>query len=306
MEMHSAMRKELSMHGVGLEPAQGGFPLLTIKNEHAECSLFLHGAHVISFKPKKTTELLFLSPHSLFVKGKPIRGGIPLCFPWFGKHPLREDLPLHGVIRTQMWKLLGITEETDGSTTIVLETHDDEDTRSVWPHRFSIHLTLNVSHSLTMTLEVTNSDEYPFVFEEAFHTYFSVGGLSSCTVEGLDGLTVLDRLKEDQPALHAGPVKISGEFVRVYKNAGLLVELVDPNNSRRILMRQDNLHHVVVWNPGAVAAMKNSEILDSWNTYLCVEHANCLDAAITLHPGETHYSTLSISAIPDHEAFEIS
>ncbi|MGH0052755.1 MAG: D-hexose-6-phosphate mutarotase [Sphaerochaetaceae bacterium] len=296
--MNNTTYKHVSSGNVHLELVQGNLPLLTIQNEHATCSLFLYGAHVSSFKPKDASELLFLSPWSRFEKGQPIRGGIPLCFPWFGSHPDRKDLPLHGVVRTQMWELVETTDMPDGSTTVVLKTHDDEATRAVWPYRFSLQLILNISRYLTLSLRVLNTDIYTFHFEEAFHTYLWVEDPASCQVEGLDGLVMLDRLQDDYTSLHEGPVKVYGEFVRVYNNAGSLVTLVDPKKSRRILLKQENLRHVVVWNPGVRAAMENPEVMDSWKSFLCVEHANCLDASVVLHPGETHHSTLKISSIP--------
>lgn len=274
-------------------------PILRISNEHAESSIFTYGAHVASFKPKRADEMLFISPYSKFEEGQPIRGGIPICFPWFGKHETREDLQLHGLVRTKIWDVVGTATEADGSTTVVLSTHDDEYSRSIWPHRFSIQLTVFIAKELTMILEVKNIDDKPFTFGEAFHTYFSVGDLEQCNIIGLNGLQAIDRMKSDTVYVQSGDVKVSGAFTRVYRDAGKHVTLADPVASRSIRMEQDRLRHVVVWNPGEHAAMNNAEILEAYKDFLCVEHANFLDAAIDLNPGETHRSKLVLSILSD-------
>lgn len=284
---------------VRVDKGPGGLPILRISNEHAESSIFTYGAHVASFKPKRADEMLFISPYSKFEEGQPIRGGIPICFPWFGKHETREDLQLHGLVRTKIWDVVGTATEADGSTTVVLSTHDDEYSRSIWPHRFSIQLTVFIAKELTMILEVKNIDDKPFTFGEAFHTYFSVGDLEQCNIIGLDGLQAIDRMKSDTVYVQSGDVKVSGAFTRVYRDAGKHVTLADPVASRSIRMEQDRLRHVVVWNPGEHAAMNNAEILEAYKDFLCVEHANFLDAAIDLNPGETHRCKLVLSVLSD-------
>ena len=289
-----------SPHGrtVLVDKGPGGLPILRIRNEHAESSIFTYGAHIASFKPKGADDMLFVSPYSKFEEGQPIRGGIPICFPWFGKHKTREDLQLHGLVRTKIWDVVDTATEADGSTTVVLSTHDDELSRSIWPHRFSIQLTVSIAKELTMVLEVKNTDDKPFTFEEAFHTYLSIRDLERCKVMGLEGLHAIDRMKSDSVYVQSGDVKVSGAFTRVYQEVGKHVTLADPVASRSIRMEQDRLRHVVVWNPGEHAAMNNPEVLETYKDFLCVEHANFLDAAINLNPGETHHSKLILSVLP--------
>ena len=278
-----------------IDKGLGGLPILRIHNDYAESSMFLYGAHIVSFKPKGTADMLFVSPHSKFEEGQPIRGGIPICFPWFGKHKTREDLQLHGTVRTKIWDVIDTATENDGSTTVVLSTHDDEYSRNIWPHRFSIRLTVSIAKKLTMFLEVKNIDDKPFTFEEGFHTYFSVRDLERCKVTGLDGLHVLDSARPDNKYVQSGDVKVSGEFVRIYRDAGKYVTLADPSASRSIRMEQDQLRHIVIWNPGESVAKNNTEVLEAYKDFLCVEHVNSLDAAIDLNPGQTHYSKLVLS-----------
>lgn len=273
----------------------GGLPVIHIDNDLAECTIFLYGAHIASFKPKGAPEVLFMSPHGTFKKGTPIRGGIPLCFPWFGKHPHRDDLFLHGLIRTQVWKIEQISTGGDESTTLVLSTRDDETTRTIWPHRFAINLTVHVAQSLTVEMEVRNTDTESFTYEEAFHTYFSVDDVQQCKVEGLEGLQVRNRLANDDRYIQSGPVTVSGEFVRLYERAKKDVVLIDSSREGSIALHHDAFSQVLVWNPGQISGMANPEIAEAWNTFVCVEHANCLDASVTLQPQEVHRSSIEIS-----------
>ncbi|WP_422479385.1 D-hexose-6-phosphate mutarotase [Pleomorphochaeta sp. DL1XJH-081] len=273
----------------------GGLPAIHIDNDLAECTIFLYGAHIASFKPKGTSEVLFMSPHSAFEKGVPIRGGIPVCFPWFGKHPHRDDLFLHGLVRTQVWKLERISTGEDKSTTLVLSTCDDETTRTIWPHRFAINLTVSVAHSLTVEIEVRNTDTESFTYEEAFHTYFSVDDVQQCRVEGLEGLQARNRLANEERYIQSGPVTVSDEFVRLFEKVNEDVVLKDSNDTRVIALHHDAFNQVLVWNPGQISGMANPEIAEAWNTFVCVEHANCLDALITLQPQEVHRSSIVIS-----------
>ncbi|SMP39931.1 glucose-6-phosphate 1-epimerase [Sphaerochaeta associata] len=278
------------------EPA--GLSVLLIENEQARCLVYLQGAHVASFTPNGQGNLLFMSPYSAYEKGKPFRGGIPICFPWFGKHPKRDDLYLHGLVRTKAWELREVNDIADGSTKIILATEDDECTRSIWPHRFSLQLTITVAAFLRLELQVTNADEQPISFEEAFHTYFHIGSLPDCSITGLEGCPVVDRADGNREYSQNGLVFVGGEFVRIFEHAGPVVVLHDPILGRTIRMEQENLKQVFVWNPGDEKARQNPEVLDAWKDFVCVEQVNSGKAAVVLEKGRTHQSTLQISSLP--------
>ncbi|MFA6774538.1 MAG: D-hexose-6-phosphate mutarotase [Sphaerochaeta sp.] len=277
-------------------PAQ--LSVLLIENEQARCMVYLQGAHVTSFTPNGQADLLFMSPYSTYEKGKPFRGGIPISFPWFGKHPKRDDLFLHGLVRTKPWELREAIDIADGSTKLVLSTEDDEYTRSIWPYRFSLQLTITVAASLRLEMQVTNTDEQSFSFEEAFHTYFRIGSLQDCSITGLDGCTVVDRSDGNREYSQDGSVVVGGEFVRIFEQAGPVVALHDPVLGRSIRMEQENLKQVFVWNPGDEKAKQNPEVLDAWKDFLCVEQVNSGKAAVVLEKGRTHQSTLVVSSLP--------
>ncbi|MGI6488952.1 MAG: D-hexose-6-phosphate mutarotase [Spirochaetales bacterium] len=273
----------------------GGLALLRIYNRLGEATIYLHGAHIASFKARGEAELFFVSPRSVFAPGVPIRGGIPICFPWFGKHPEDPDLPLHGIVRTMEWQLIEQKSEADGSTTVTLGVEDSDETRALWHHRFRLTLAVNVGSALTIRLTVTNTDERPFSFDAALHTYYSVGAEVGSSVEGLDGLSAIDRNRGDEPFIQRGAATVNGAIHRLYRKAGGTVRLNDPAMGRSITMEQSRWSNILIWNPGEEAALQNREILDAWQDFLCVEHVNNGEGGITLDPGQSHTSELSLS-----------
>lgn len=280
---------------IWIEEGNGGFPLLRLHGDAGDCSVYPYGAHVASFRPAGGEELLWMSPYSAFEEGKPIRGGIPLCFPWFGKHGSRSDFPLHGFARTRAWGLASAAPLPDGRTRAVFTLGDDESTRALWPFRFSLMLTVTVGEKLEMELEVGNAGDSAFHYEEAFHTYFHVGDPSACEVHGLDGIGYIDRVRGDARVLQSGPAKFAGETVNAYMRAPAASELVDHSAGRRVKVEQEGMNATVIWNPGAAAGGANPEIREAWNRFVCVESANCLDYPITLSPGESHRAIVRLS-----------
>ena len=283
---------------VWIDQGKGELPLMHIRNAFAECSIYLYGAHVASFRPRGMDEVLFMSPHSKFVPTVPIRGGIPICFPWFGKHKTQNELPLHGCVRTKIWDVLSNATLDDGSTRVVLGTSFDANTLKVWPHRFSIELAVTVSTSLTMELLVENIDNHLWTFEDAFHNYFTIGNLKECTILGLEACTVIDRTDDDSRSVQKEPLAIEGECVKIFINAPGRSTLIDKALNRRIIVEQRMMRDTVVWNPGYHAGMANLEVLDAWDRYVCVESANCLGNAISLDSDCAHRSVMTISALP--------
>ncbi|HCO49695.1 MAG TPA: hypothetical protein DIT55_09865 [Spirochaetaceae bacterium] len=281
---------------IWVEEGNGDFPLLRLHADGGDCSVYPYGAHVASFRPAGREEMLWMSPYSAFEEGKPIRGGIPLCFPWFGKHGSRSDLPLHGFARTRAWYLASTAPLPDGRTRAVFTLGDDESTRALWPFRFRLALAISVGEKLEMELKVRNTGAPAFKYEEAFHTYFRVGDPAACEVRGLDGLGYIDRAHGDARVLQSGAARFVGETVNTYRGARSASELVDHSTGQLIRVEQENMDATVLWNPGAAAGGANPEIREAWNQFVCVESANCLDFAITLSPGESHRAIVRLSA----------
>ncbi|OQB95790.1 MAG: putative glucose-6-phosphate 1-epimerase [Spirochaetes bacterium ADurb.Bin110] len=276
---------------------KGGLPLLHIRNRYAECSLYLYGAHIASFKPKDHKELLWLSPYSRFSEGTPIRGGIPICFPWFSKHRTMDNLPLHGFVRTRFWNLESAEDLGDGRTKIVLNTESQEPLPDSWPYHFGLKIIIIVGEKLEMALIIQNRENLPIVCEDGFHTYFKVENPQKCQVKGLDGLEYIDRTKGDVREKQNGPAYFEGEIVHAFMHAPQRLELVDLAAYRKICIEQENMDSVVLWNPGEDASAANLEILSTWNQFICIESTNCLDCQLNIPPLGSHYSILRLSSI---------
>jgi glucose-6-phosphate 1-epimerase len=278
---------------VWFDRGSGGLELLRIYNRLGEATIYLHGAHIASYKKRGEAELLFMSPHSVFEEGRPMRGGIPICFPWFGQHPDDSALPLHGFVRTMIWRLESQCNEVDGSTTVTLVLSDTKETRSMWDHRFSLALSVNVGSQMKISLEVTNTGGHAFDFSTALHTYYAVGALKGTSVDGLDGTKGVDRLT-NIPFVQKGRVTVEGAYQHLYCDAGTRVLLHDPLMARSVAMEQTGWANILIWNPGEEAARANKEILDAWQDFLCVEHVNNDRSQVHLEAGDTHHSELVI------------
>lgn len=273
---------------------KGPLPAVSISDGKSNCLVYVMGAHVASFKPEGGSDLLWMSPYSRYLYGVPLRGGIPLCFPWFGAHRLNPELALHGFVREREWQITSC-EETREGTRAVFSINDDESTRRVWPHSFLLELDIMVSSVLTLRLSVKNTGAVPFVFEDGFHSYFSVSDPQLCSVEGLSGVQYLNRLKEGSRGVGLSDLPIKGPMVHAYMDVPGESALVDRGYGRVIRLRQREMGSLVVWNPGESMGESNPEIKETWRNFVCVEPANCLDKEITLPPGGVHESGLEIS-----------
>jgi len=276
---------------------KGGLPLLHIRNRYAECSLYLYGAHIASFKPKDHKELLWLSPYSRFSEGTPIRGGIPICFPWFSKHRTMDNLPLHGFVRTRFWNLESVEDLGDGRTKVVLNTESQEPLPDSWPYHFGLKIIIIVGEKLEMALIIQNRENLPIVCEDGFHTYFKVEDPQKCQVKGLDSIEYIDRTKGDIREKQNGPAYFEGEIVHAFMHAPQCLEFMDLVDHRRISIEQENMDSTVLWNPGEDASAANPEILSTWNKFVCIESTNCLDCQLNIPPLGSHYSILRLSSI---------
>jgi glucose-6-phosphate 1-epimerase len=287
--------KVIGIPGIAwLEEGPGGLALLRIQNEFAHCEVFLHGAHISSFRPLGGDDVLWMSPYCAYEMGRPLRGGIPICFPWFGFHTDFPGHPQHGFARTRMWDIESIGQLSDGQTQVVLTLEDDAETRALWPYRFRLEMRVTVGTALECSFTIENSGSQPFVCEEALHTYFAVSDPSNCEIPSLDGIPFIDRSRSDKRCVQNGTIRFASETVNVYFQVPSVCELVDAGSGKKVTIGQQGLGSVVVWNPWNETALKNPEILEAWNQYVCVESANCLDTRLLLLPGNSHRSVIQL------------
>ena len=284
---------------VRAEPGSGGLPRLVVTGASGSAEVYLQGAHVTAWAPKGPDPVIWMSQHSTFAPGSAIRGGVPVCFPWFGPHPTGAG-PLHGFARTTSWTLVEAREQ-GSDVVLVLELSEADipaDQVSAWPHAFRARYTVTVGATLTLALEVTNTGDSAVTFQEAFHTYLAVGDIHEVTIRGLEGSGYLDRLAGMGPSTAEGePLYIVGETDRVYEQPGtILVE--DAFGARTLAITATGSANAVVWNPWHAKAVAMGDFGDDeWTQMLCIETCNVLDAAITLEPGQSHLMAATVAVM---------
>lgn len=251
-----------------------------IATDAATGAAYAHGAQVVAWAPAGQPPVLWLSPRTELTSDKAIRGGIPVCFPWFGPGRTGDRTPAHGFARTADWHLVG---ETADSLTFELTDAD-----VAW-QPFVARLTATFAETLTVSLAMTNRAEQPVEVEAALHTYLSVGDVRQVGVQGLDGVSYVDKVDGGVTKTQAGGIRFEGETDRVYASTGP-VEVVDPVLGRTIRATSEGATKTVVWNPGEEKGTAMADVL-GWDSFCCVEAACALDGAVTLAPGATHTLT---------------
>jgi len=245
----------------------------------ARAEIYRHGAHVTSWIPANDTERMFLSAKSAFQTGAAIRGGVPVVFPQFsGLGPL----PKHGLVRTQSWEVSRVQQSE-----AVLHIRDTEDTRRLWPHAFDAQLTVTLEDAdLTIELTVTNTDDQPFTFTCALHTYLRVHDIAQTQIENLVGRQYRDAVRDNQNFLEEGTVlRFAEETDRVYHGAKAAVIVREPDRS--LTIDQQGFVDTVVWNPGAQLSATLADLeADGYRRYVCVEAAMA-DTSVNLDPQAT-------------------
>lgn len=271
---------------VRFETGNGGLIRAVLSANAGEAHVYLHGAHVSHFQPKGHAPVLFMSARSIFEPGKPIRGGVPICFPWFGQ----SGNPMHGFGRLTEWTVESAGRQSDGSVSITLALSSNDWTRSMWPHEFVARFTARISATLEMSLEVTNRSQGELSYEEALHTYFVVSDIRQVLVHGLEGATYRDKANKMQPRQRDNqPLRFSAETDSVYPSNTATCIIEDPGLRRRISVEKHDSRTTVVWNPWIDKAKAMPDFGDDeWPGMLCIETANTAENRIHLAPGQSH------------------
>lgn len=268
-----------------------GMPALDVTGPAATARVLLQGAHVLSWQPAGGRPGLWLSSATRWEPGVPVRGGVPVCFPWFGPHGHDRSAPAHGFARRVPWSLVG--SEVDGDVVrVVLGLEDDEATRaSAWPHRFSARLAVAVGRELGLALTVTNTDDEAWTYEAALHTYLRVPGLDGTRVLGLEDAPWDDRVDGGRHAPAGTPVTFPGQVDRTYAHGGRTV-LDTADGTTEVLPAGASA--TVVWNPGAEVAAGMADVGPGEHRgFVCVETAAVAPDAVRLEPGEQHTLTVT-------------
>jgi len=273
---------------VRIAPGDGALPPIVVNAPHATAEIYLHGAHVTHFQPTGAEPVLFVSGKSHFESGKAIRGGVPVIFPWFGPRSGDPSAPMHGFVRTADWELIDAVA-TEEDVTVRFGFKSSETTRKWLRNDFELVYSVRVGRSLELSLEVRNRSASAFTFEEALHSYLTVGDVRQVTIEGLSGKTYIDKTAAMARKTQSGPIRIEGETDRVYLNTADAVTVSDPTMNRRLIISKTGSQSTVVWNPWIDKAKALPDFGDDeWPHMLCIETVNAADNAVTLPAGQSH------------------
>ncbi len=273
-----------------------GLPVADIQTPLASARVALQGAQVLAWRPDGVAPVLWLSGAAVFEADKAVRGGIPVCWPWFGDRPGHSA---HGFVRTRRWELRETSLDAQGQVRLTLGLQDDAATRALWDHAFDLELQVTVGTTLHITLTTHNTGLEAFTLTEALHTYFSVGDIRQTTVHGLDGTGYLDKVQGFAPAQQSGPLNFTSETDRVYLNTTADCVIHDADQNRRITVAKTGSHSTVVWNPWMDREKAMPDMAaGGYQRMVCVETVNAEPHPVTVAPGARHMlrTTLGVTA----------
>lgn len=268
-----------------------GLDFIEIDNRHATAKLALQGAHVMHWQPKSTAEpVLWLSSNARYTQGRSIRGGIPICWPWFGAHPTDSSYCPHGFARVIPWQLKKSSRLANGTTRLLLEMTQTEVAKKQLSYPYQFTLEITIGNHLRMEMTTTNLANHPFMIGEAFHTYFNVSDVENTQITGLENVVYSDKVAGYLRDVQHGALQFNGEFDRVYLNSGEDCVIQDHGYDRAIRVSKSGSNTTVIWSPGAEksAQMGDMGTADEWRKMLCVESANAMENSVTIFPNETH------------------
>ncbi|MDA7514509.1 D-hexose-6-phosphate mutarotase [bacterium] len=282
-----------------IEDIEPALPLIEVKTELSSATISPFGAQVCKWAPTDHPPVLYLSPKAKLDTSLPIRGGIPICWPWFNKNAENPDLPSHGIARTRFWTL--ISAETNGrSAKLVFNLTSDEETKKLFPHDFDLTATIHIGDKLRVVLKQKNTGEEPFKVSSALHTYLSVGDTDRIMLEGLKGSHYVDCLlpPDAEEVYQEGALPINEHIDRIYKSMSSVL-IRDLDRQRSVFIDKAGSRTTVVWNPWVNQSKKLKDLPDrDYREFLCIEPANAGSDMPTLYPNRSHTLETTIGLRP--------
>jgi glucose-6-phosphate 1-epimerase len=273
---------------------KGDIPVIEIQNQSASSRISLQGAQALSWTPKGKDEVIWVSTDASFAPGKSVRGGIPICWPWFGPHEKNAAFPAHGFARTVLWQVIDTQVLSEGETQITFELDTrllSHSQKAMWPLATVAEYRLTIGKKLTMELTTFNHSEQAITISQALHTYFNVENVANTKIFGLDGKDYLDKTDGFKRKTQSGPISINSEVDRVYLNT--LDDVIIDNKKRKIVIKKQGSQSTVVWNPWQAVAEKMGDLgKNGYLEMLCVESANAAEDTVIIDADESH--TLSV------------
>ena len=264
---------------------------IEVQNSSASAKIALQGAHVFHYGRNDEKPILWLSETSDFEEGKAIRGGVPICWPSFGRN--NPNLPQHGFARTALFEHIETKEIDKGTTEVTLKLNDSKDTQKLWDYKFELEMKITISERLMMELTTTNLDTKAFKITQALHSYFNVSDISNVKVRGLDKKPYLNALSSEQ-CVQDGDIVFEEEVDRVYQEVDAQILLTDKD--RTIHINNEGSSSVVVWNPWIEKTKRMSAMSDeAYKEFVCIESANAFEDFKIIEPNQKHTLKATIS-----------
>lgn len=266
-----------------------GLVMVEIDNQFAKASLCLQGAHLLSWTPRNQKPVIWVSEDAIFSVGKSIRGGIPICWPWFGTHSTERNFPAHGFARTQIWKPVESQAMPDGRTCLTLKLLPDKVTQQFWNYAFELKLQVIVGKKLEMVLITKNLSDQTFTIGQAFHTYFNVSKINQISVQGFENVIFIDALEDWKQKSESEPITINAEIDRIYLDSGDDCVIKDPGFMRSIRISKYGSKSTVVWNPWIEKSIRMGDMgLEGYQNMVCVETTNAMEDVVAIASGKEH------------------
>ncbi|MGE6660834.1 D-hexose-6-phosphate mutarotase [Pseudomonas sp. NPDC077408] len=276
-----------------------------LRHEDAEVIVAEQGAQVLSYRQGEAAPIIWLSEEAAFQAGQAVRGGVPVCWPWFGdlaRNPQSvqdtyqgsQPAPAHGLVRNIDWVMVR-SDTNDDSVTLVFASNRE---LPGWPHAVDLSLNISLdSKGLHLSLTSHNRGDTTIALSQALHSYFAISDIHQVTVEGLDGRPYIETLEDWQQRQQQGDLIFGGETDRIYLDLPSRLSLRDPGLKRQILLETRGSRSAILWNPWIAKAQRLSQFADdAWQRMLCIETANVMDDVIRLEPSARHTLSVSISA----------
>lgn len=280
---------------------KGGLPFVKVSNTKASALISIYAGQVLSYQPVGETEdLMFLSESAYFQEGKAIKGGVPICWPWFGAAPEDPDFPDHGFARNSYWTVSSVDLLEEGDTKIKLKLFDSETTHKTWPYEFILSLEIIVGNNLSLELSTCNTGKQPFIITEALHTYFNVGEASQVQVLGLEHAEYLNKAENYVEVCQIAAIALTNETDRIYTDVKHDLTIVDPVFKRKIKISSSGNKNVVVWNPWVARSAQISDLgREDYKRFICIEIANAASDTVEIEPGEEYKMLTRYCVIKD-------
>lgn len=289
-----ALVREHSVDGAHWKSGPGGLPFLAVETDRCTARLTPYGGQLCEWTPAgQKRSALFLSPRSAFAAGKAIRGGVPICFPWFGNHPTDKTRPAHGFARTRMWDVVSITRSQTNDVVVTLRLTPDADTRALRDAEFLAMLVISLGTSLELAFTVENTGHREIAYEVALHSYVAVSDVERIRIQGIERTRFIDKVDSfREKTAGAEPLVLTGETDRVFLETETPCVVDDRALARRIRIEKSGSRATVVWNPWQAKAEAMADVGgDAWRSFVCVETANCGPHVVRLDPHARHTMT---------------